>query len=61
MKKSIVVFSGIIVLLVLSGCTKVQANKNYILATGGTSGTYYPYGGAMANIWNTKIDKMNVT
>jgi len=31
------------------------------IATGGTSGTYYPFGGAMAQIWNTGIDGMNVT
>ncbi len=42
------------------GCAKA-AGKNYILATGGTGGTYYPFGGAMANIWNTKIEGMNVT
>lgn len=34
---------------------------NLILATGGTSGTYYPFGGAMAQIWNKSIEKMNVT
>ncbi|MFA6508047.1 MAG: TAXI family TRAP transporter solute-binding subunit [Treponemataceae bacterium] len=34
---------------------------NLILATGGTSGTYYPFGGAMAQIWNKNIAKMNVT
>lgn len=62
MKKIItVVFLVLIVLLAFSACKKIQTNKNYILATGGTSGTYYPFGGAMANIWNTKIDKMNVT
>ena len=44
----------------LTGCAKSTA-KNYILATGGTSGTYYPFGGAIANIWNTSIDGMNVT
>jgi len=33
----------------------------YILATGGTAGTYYPFGGAMAKIWNSKIPGMNVT
>lgn len=33
----------------------------YILATGGTAGTYYPYGGAMSKIWNSKIPGMNVT
>lgn len=32
-----------------------------ILATGGTAGTYYPYGGAMAQIFNSKIPNMNVT
>jgi TRAP transporter TAXI family solute receptor len=31
------------------------------LATGGTAGTYYPYGGAMSKIWNSKIPGMNVT
>jgi len=35
--------------------------KNYILATGGTSGTYYAFGGVLANLWNTKIENMNVT
>jgi TRAP transporter TAXI family solute receptor len=38
-----------------------QAGGNLILATGGTSGTYYPFGGAMAQIWNKSIEKMNVT
>ncbi len=47
--------------LIFSGCTKTDAKKDYILATGGTSGTYYPFGGAIANIWNTKIANMNVT
>jgi hypothetical protein len=37
-----------------------QENK-LILATGGTAGTYYPFGGAMAKIWNSKIPGMNVT
>lgn len=49
--------------LIFGACTKSNANakKDYILATGGTSGTYYPFGGAIANIWNTKISNMNVT
>ena len=36
-------------------------NTNFILATGGTSGTYYPYGGSIANIWNVNVPGMNVT
>ncbi len=37
------------------------APANLIMATGGTSGTYYPFGGAMAQIFNSKIAGMNVT
>jgi hypothetical protein len=37
------------------------ADTKLILATGGTAGTYYPFGGAMARIWNAKIPGMNVT
>jgi len=61
MKKVISIAAALLgAALILTGCTKT-ANKDYILATGGTSGTYYPFGGAIANIWNTKIDGMNVT
>ena len=49
------------VALILGGCSKTDSKKDYILATGGTGGTYYPFGGAIANIWNTKLDNMNVT
>lgn len=55
--RSIAAFA--VIAAVLAGCS--PANKNFILATGGTSGTYYPFGGAIANIWNTKIKGMNVT
>ena len=44
----------------MTGCSGTTT-KNYILATGGTSGTYYPFGGAIANVWNTKLENMNVT
>lgn len=30
-------------------------------ATGGTSGTYYPLGGAIANVWNNTVEGINVT
>ena len=57
--KKIVLFAS--VLGALMSLTSCNNRKNYILATGGTSGTYYPFGGAIANIWNTKIENMNVT
>jgi len=31
------------------------------LATGGTAGTYYPLGGAMANLWSQNIPGLSVT
>lgn len=49
------------VLFVLGAVASVQAADNLVLATGGTAGTYYPFGGAMAKIWNSKIKDMNVT
>lgn len=55
--------------IILAACTLAlalwtggaSAAENLVLATGGTAGTYYPFGGAMARIWNSKIPGMNVT
>jgi hypothetical protein len=57
------VITGLAVLVALVGMyTVVQAAETrLVLATGGTAGTYYPLGGAMAKIWNSKIPEMNVT
>ncbi len=50
------------VLFVIGAVAAVYAaDTKLILSTGGTAGTYYPFGGAMARIWNTKIPGMNVT
>ncbi len=48
--------------LVLTSCTG-GATKNLKFGTGGTTGTYYPYGGAIAKVWNEKLTspKVNVT
>lgn len=59
MKKIIGIFAGATLAALLFSCAPAQ--KNFIIATGGTSGTYYPFGGAIANIWNTKVENMNVT
>jgi TRAP transporter TAXI family solute receptor len=47
--------------LVMGFSTAMAAEVKMVLATGGTAGTYYPFGGAMAKIWNSKIPGMNVT
>jgi TRAP transporter TAXI family solute receptor len=56
-------------LLILAACFMVTgiasaaaaADVKMVLATGGTAGTYYPFGGGMAKIWNSKIPGMNMT
>ena len=63
------IFAILLTLGLVAGCgggdkkeEKKPAQKaNLILATGGTSGTYYPLGGAMAQIWNSKGAGLNVT
>ena len=61
MKKYIILALAVVLVLsvALTGCAPQKVNL--ILATGGTSGTYYPFGGAMAQIFNSKIENMNVT
>jgi uncharacterized protein len=49
------------VLFLIGAVASVQAADHLVIATGGTAGTYYPFAGAMSNIWNTKIKDMNVT
>jgi TRAP transporter TAXI family solute receptor len=53
----------LVVLMFVMGfvSTALTQEVKLILATGGTAGTYYPFGGAMAKIWNSKIPGMNVT
>ena len=57
--KRIIVSITVIFLLAVS-CQK-GSNFNYVFATGGTSGTYYSFGGSIASIWNANIEGMNVT
>lgn len=35
--------------------------KELLMATGGTGGTYYPLGGAIADVWNKNVEGVNVT
>jgi uncharacterized protein len=60
MKKTMMVLALCVAVLGLVSAASAGEMK-YILATGGTAGTYYPYGGAMTKIWNSKIPGMNVT
>ncbi len=47
---------------VLAGCGGNTAEKKFLnIGTGGTAGTYYPIGGAMAEILNKDIQGMNAS
>ncbi|MHC1742199.1 MAG: TAXI family TRAP transporter solute-binding subunit [Syntrophobacteraceae bacterium] len=60
MKRLMIVLACVFVLASALGMAQA-AEEKLVLATGGTAGTYYPFGGSMAKIWNTKIPGMNVT
>ena len=60
MKKTTIALTLCVAMLGLASAAMAGEVK-MILATGGTAGTYYPFGGAMAKIWNSKIPGMNVT
>ena len=60
MKRSLVILLTLMLGIGLASTASAQEIK-LILATGGTAGTYYPFGGAMAKIWNSKIPGINVT
>lgn len=64
MKRSIAAL-GIALLLICAlslGCQPKEAAPTFInIATGGTAGTYFPLGGALAEIWNNNIKGMNAT
>jgi len=53
---AIVVFS-----LLISGMVSAQDTTFLSIATGGTSGTYYPIGGAIAKVLNENIKDMNAS
>jgi TRAP transporter TAXI family solute receptor len=60
MKKALAILLAAMLLIALAGCSG-SSSKNYILASGGTSGTYYPFGGAMGQLINKHVSGANVT
>ncbi len=69
MKKRITVIAlvaFVVLSLALAGCSKPaeqsgEKKTELLFATGGTSGTYYPLGGAIANVLNENIPSVNIT
>lgn len=52
----------VLAISVVAGCGDSASEKKFLnIATGGTAGTYYPIGGAMAEILNNNIEGMNAS
>ena len=61
-KKTLFILSAVIVIsLLISGMVSAQGTTFLSIATGGTSGTYYPVGGAIAKVLNENIEEMNAS
>jgi hypothetical protein len=59
-KKIVAIVLAVLMLALLAtGCG--ESKKFVNIATGGTTGTYFPLGGALADIWNKNIKGMNAT
>lgn len=53
---------AVVTAALLAGCGSESSQKKFLnIATGGTAGTYYPIGGAMAEILNKEIPGMNAS
>lgn len=61
MKKILVALTLALGLVACGGGAEKEPTTYINIGTGGTAGTYYPLGGAFAEIWNTNIKNVNVT
>jgi TRAP transporter TAXI family solute receptor len=68
MKKLIIILlSFLLVITLMGGCSSEQGNKsktetiNLKFPTASTTGAVYPLGAALANLWNSNIEGVNVS
>jgi len=54
-RKSVVVLALLFVFVIMAACSNGGAPSSLSIATGGTSGTYYPLGGGMAQIFTKNV------
>jgi uncharacterized protein len=60
-KRLLVVIAVFAVLAMLFSVNAVSAKRFFVIATGGTGGTYYPLGGVLAQALTTKVPEIIVT
>jgi hypothetical protein len=60
--RRVVVPSCLAIAIFVSGCSRHGRDSRFIsIATGGTGGVYYPYGGGLAKILNENLPNIRVT
>ena len=59
-KKLLALILAVATAFTVGGCSSTN-NNNLVMATGGTSGTYYPFGGAIAAQINKNVEGTKVT
>ena len=60
-RSSILLTAIVLTLFLLTTDQGFCKDEKLLFATGGISGTFYPLGGAIAQVWNQKIPGLNVT
>ncbi|WP_394391628.1 TAXI family TRAP transporter solute-binding subunit [Shewanella woodyi] len=53
-------FNRMFTLTLLFAFSSVVSAENYSIGTGGQSGVYYPFGGALAKVWSEQVPDVNV-
>jgi len=61
MRKLVIVLIPVIVILLGTQLASAQQKQRIVIATGGTGGVYYPYGGTLAEIINQKVPNVFAT
>ena len=59
-KKTLLVVVGLVIMLVLGGCTAKGGRTFVTIGTGGVTGVYYPTGGAISRMVNAQSDQYNI-
>ncbi|HEV2106736.1 MAG TPA: TAXI family TRAP transporter solute-binding subunit [Thermomicrobiales bacterium] len=59
--RAIAVVVALLLVLAGTGVGSVQAQTRLSIATGGTGGVYYPYGGGLANVLSDNLEDVQVT
>ena len=59
--RRLLLLGAVVCLVLVMAVPSLAATAQLVMATGGTAGTYYPLGGAMSQIINSRVKDVNVS